>query len=250
LKSSPERCAVVHLAAMAGVRPSIENPLLYNDVNIGGTLNILEACRSHQIKRIAFASSSSVYGNNEKVPFSEADPVDHPISPYAATKKAGELICHNYHYLYDMSVACLRFFTVYGPRQRPDLAIHKFTRLIEAGEELPFFGDGSTRRDYTYVTDTLQGILGSLSWLEQETPVYDVFNLGESQTVTLARLVELLERTLEKPVTLKRLPMQPGDVDCTYADITKAKAVLGYDPKIKVEEGIPHFVEWFRSIHR
>lgn len=250
LNMPPECCTVVHLAAMAGVRPSIDNPRLYNEVNIGGTLNILEACRTWRIKRIAFASSSSVYGNNKKVPFAEADPVDRPISPYAATKKAGELFCHNYHHLYQLSVACLRFFTVYGPRQRPDLAIHKFTRLMAADQPLPFFGDGSSRRDYTYVSDTLLGIFGALRWLEQDVPCYDIFNLGEAQTVTLARLVGLLEQALGKPVVLNRLPPQPGDVDCTYADITKAQSVLGYAPRVKVEEGIPLFIEWFNSASR
>jgi UDP-glucuronate 4-epimerase len=245
---SPERSSVVHLAAMAGVRPSIENPALYNEVNVSGTLGVLEACRRNGIRRVVFASSSSVYGNNEKTPFSETDSVDRPISPYAATKKAGELFCHNYHHLYGLSVACLRFFTVYGPRQRPDLAIHKFARLIDAGIPLPFFGDGTTRRDYTYITDTLQGVLGAIEWVEaSESPVYDIFNLGESCTVDLASLVELLGRALGRTPALDRLPMQPGDVLCTYAEIDKARRVLGYDPKVTVEEGIPRFVEWFRG---
>ncbi len=244
----PERSSVVHLAAMAGVRPSIENPALYNDVNVSGTLEVLEACRRSVVTRLVFASSSSVYGNNEKTPFSEGDAVDMPISPYAATKKAGELFCHNYHHLYGLSVACLRFFTVYGPRQRPDLAIHKFARLIDAKKPLPFFGDGSTRRDYTYITDTLQGVLGALAWVEQaQSPVYDIFNLGESCTVDLASLVELLGRELGRAPALERMPMQPGDVLCTYADIQKARRALGYDPKVRIEDGIPLFVEWFRT---
>jgi UDP-glucuronate 4-epimerase len=248
LGAGEEAAAVVHLAAMAGVRPSIENPLLYNEVNVTGTLLLLEACRKYGVKRLAFASSSSVYGNNEKVPFAEVDPVDHPISPYAATKKTGELLCHNYHHLYGLSVACLRFFTVYGPRQRPDLAIHKFARLIEAGKPLPFFGDGTTRRDYTYITDTLQGVLGSLRWLAaSEEPVYDIFNLGESRTVELDTLVRVLGEAMGKEVVLNRLPMQPGDVLCTYADIDKARRVLGYNPQVALEEGIPRFVEWFRA---
>lgn len=243
---TPETGAVVHLAAMAGVRPSIENPALYYEVNVTGTLNLLEACRRFGLRRLAFASSSSVYGNNEKVPFTEDDPVDRPISPYAATKKAGELQCHNYHHLYGISVACLRFFTVYGPRQRPDLAIHKFARLIQAGRSLPFFGDGTTRRDYTYVTDTLQGVLGSLAWLERSpAPVYEIFNLGESRTVDLATLVRLLGEALGRQPQLERLPMQPGDVDCTFADIAKARRLLGYDPLVAIEEGIPRFIEWF-----
>jgi UDP-glucuronate 4-epimerase len=240
--------AVVHLAAMAGVRPSIENPLLYQDVNVTGTLHLLEACRRFGIRRLAFASSSSVYGDNEKVPFAESDPVDNPISPYAATKKAGELLCHNYFHLYGISVACLRFFTVYGPRQRPDLAIHKFARLIEAGRSIPFFGDGTTRRDYTYITDTLQGIAGALAWLEKASaPVYDIFNLGESRTVDLNTLVQLLGEAMGTRPELERLPMQPGDVLCTYADIEKSRRVLGYDPQVAIEEGIPRFVEWFRG---
>lgn len=243
-----EEAVVVHLAAMAGVRPSIENPLLYNQVNIAGTLNLLEECRQSGVKRLAFASSSSVYGNNEKVPFAETDPVDLPISPYAATKKAGELLCHNYHHLYDLSVACLRFFTVYGPRQRPDLAIHKFARLISEDKPLPFFGDGSTRRDYTYVTDTLQGVTGALRWLEEaESPVYEIFNLGESRTVELSTLVRLLGEAMGRDPQLNRLPMQPGDVLCTFADIGKARLMLGYAPEVAIEEGIERFVEWFRG---
>jgi len=240
--------AVIHLAAMAGVRPSIENPLLYQDVNLNGTLQILEACRNSGIDRLLFASSSSVYGNNEKVPFSESDVVDHPISPYAATKKAGELFCFNYHHLYRFKLVCLRFFTVYGPRQRPDLAIHKFARLMAAGRPLPFFGDGSTRRDYTYVTDTLQGILASLELVEQaEEPLYEIFNLGESQTVSLREMVEELAGAMGVEPLLDRRPMQPGDVLCTYADISCAKKRLGYAPKLKIDEGIPLFVQWFKG---
>lgn len=247
----PGESAVVHLAAMAGVRPSIQNPRLYNEVNVAGTLEVLEGCRRSGIRRLAFASSSSVYGNNEKVPFCESDPVDNPISPYAATKKAGELLCHNYHHLYGLSVASLRFFTVYGPRQRPDLAIHKFARLIEGGRSIPFFGDGSTRRDYTYVTDTLQGILGSLEWLAAaENPVHDVFNLGESQTVELSRLVGLLGEAMGVSPILEKLPMQPGDVLCTYADIGKAREHLNYHPQVPISEGIPRFIEWFRGKKR
>lgn len=240
--------AVIHLAAMAGVRPSIDNPLLYHDVNLGGTLQILEGCRSFGISKLLFASSSSVYGNNSKVPFAEDDPVDHPISPYAATKKAGELLCHNYHHLYGLSVACLRFFTVYGPRQRPDLAIHKFARLMEASRPLPFFGDGSTRRDYTFISDTLQGIVGALHWMSRvEPPVYEIFNLGESHTVSLEELVRHLEQAFGRPALLERLPMQPGDVACTYADIAKARKMLGYAPEVTIEAGIPLFVDWFRE---
>ncbi len=243
----PSGAAVVHLAAMAGVRPSLENPFLYNDVNVNGTLQVLDACCRFRVTRLAFASSSSVYGNNQKVPFAEDDPVDHPISPYAATKKAGELLCHNDHHLYGLSVACLRFFTVYGPRQRPDLAIRKFCQLISADRAIPFFGDGSTRRDYTYVADTIQGIVGSLAWLGQEGARFDIFNLGESRTVTLADLVRLLGQALGKTPVLERQPMQPGDVVCTYADIRRAQEALGYAPRISIEEGIPLFVQWFRQ---
>jgi UDP-glucuronate 4-epimerase len=244
----PEHAAVVHLAAMAGVRPSIENPLLYQDVNVAGTLRVLEACRRAGIQHLVFASSSSVYGNNRKIPFAENDAVDQPISPYAATKRAGELLCHNYHSLYGLSVACLRFFTVYGPRQRPDLAIHKFARLLEDDCPIPFFGDGSTRRDYTYITDTLQGILGALDWLERTpTAAFDIFNLGESSTVELAKLVRLLGSALGREPRLQQLPMQAGDVDCTYADITKARRLIDYQPQIPIEDGIPLFVDWFRS---
>jgi UDP-glucuronate 4-epimerase len=247
----PERAVVVHLAAMAGVRPSIEQPRLYHDVNVGGTLNLLEACRAAGVGRLAFASSSSVYGNNEKVPFAESDPVDRPISPYAATKKAGELLCHNYHHLYGLSVACLRFFTVYGPRQRPDLAIHKFARLLAAGRALPFYGDGTTRRDYTYISDTLQGIFGALDWLAAAVPPrYEIFNLGESRTVDLTTLVDLLGRAMGRSPQLERLPLQPGDVECTFADITRARTELGYRPQVCIEEGIPRFVQWFQEQSR
>ena len=194
---SARSATVIHLAAMAGVRPSIENPLLYQEVNVTGTLRLLEACRTFGVGRLIFASSSSVYGNNDKIPFAESDPVDHPISPYAATKKAGELLCHNYHHLYGLAVVCLRFFTVYGPRQRPDLAIHKFARLLAEERPLPFFGDGSTRRDYTYISDTLQGITGALDLIEGTgAPCWEIFNLGESETVDLASLVRLLGKAL------------------------------------------------------
>jgi UDP-glucuronate 4-epimerase len=242
----PGESVVIHLAAMAGVRPSIERPHLYYEVNVTGTLNLLEACRRLGFRRIVFASSSSVYGTNEKVPFSEDDPVDHPISPYAATKKAGELLCHTYHHLHRFSIAGLRFFTVYGPRQRPDLAIHKFARLIRDGRSIPFFGDGTTRRDYTYIEDILQGVLGAVEWLaESVAPVYDIFNLGESRTVELSALVDLLGRALGSRPVLERLPLQAGDVLCTFADIDKARRLLGYAPQTMIEPGIPKFVEWF-----
>ena len=238
--------AVIHLAACAGVRPSIENPLLYSEVNIGGTLNILENIRSHGVKNFIFASSSSVYGNNRTVPFKETDVVDFPISPYAATKKSGELMCHTYHHLYDINTICLRFFTVYGPRQRPDLAIYKFTKLINEGKAIPVFGDGSSRRDYTYIDDIVNGVTAAVK-LEEDTasPLYEIINLGESNTITLHRMIGAIEKSLGKKAVIKRLPMQPGDVDATYADVGKAKAMLGYEPSTRFEEGIDAFVAWF-----
>jgi len=238
---------VVHLAAKAGVRPSIQDPLGYVRANLLGTQAMLELARRRGVGRFVFASSSSVYGNNEKVPFSEDDPVEHPISPYAATKRAGELLCHTYHHLFGLSIVCLRFFTVYGPRQRPDLAIHKFTRLISEGRPIPVFGDGSTRRDYTYVDDILQGIEGALRVTEGVAPRFEIVNLGESETTTLARLIELISGAVGREPVIDRQPLQPGDVERTYADIDRAKALLGYAPTTKVEEGIPRFVEWFRS---
>lgn len=235
---------VVHLAAMAGVRPSIIDPGLYNDVNITGTLNMLECAAKKGIKPFVFISSSSVYGNNRKLPYSEDDPVDTPISPYAATKKAGELLCHNWHHHYGMSIACLRLFTVYGPRQRPDLAIHKFSKLIQADEEIPVFGDGSTSRDYTYVGDIVQGILGAMAFVQSGTQ-YDVFNLGESETISLAAMINYLEQMSGKPVRRKVLAPQPGDLPHTFADISKAKKLLGYDPKTPFREGIALWWDWF-----
>ena len=237
---------VVHLAAMAGVRPSIENPQLYYDVNITGTLNLLEQCRRKNIKKFVFASSSSVYGNNEKVPFSEADIVDNPISPYAATKKSGELMCHTYYHLFDMSIAALRFFTVYGPRQRPDLAIHKFTHLIKNNESIPFFGDGSTSRDYTYIGDIVQGIESSIKYVEENTNVYEVLNLGNSSPVTLKEMINTIAKVLNVEPKIEQLPMQPGDVDRTFADVSKAKRLIGYEPKTSFEEGIEKFVKWYK----
>lgn len=232
---------IIHLAARAGVRPSLENPALYQQVNVLGTTHLLEAARKRGVRKITIASSSSVYGVNAKVPFSEDDPVGTPISPYAASKLACEALGHVYHHLYGMDVAMLRFFTVYGPRQRPDLAINKFAKLIMAGKPIPVFGDGSTARDYTYVSDTVAGVLACT---RQEFG-YEIFNLGENDTVTLARMIGLLESALGKAAIIDRQPMQPGDVPLTFADISKSRARLGYDPKIKAEEGIPLFVEWF-----
>jgi UDP-glucuronate 4-epimerase len=234
---------VIHLAARAGVRPSLEEPALYQRVNVEGTVNLLEAGRRAKVRKFTIASSSSVYGVNSKVPFSEEDPIFQPISPYAASKLACEALGHVYHHVYGLDIVMLRFFTVYGPRQRPDLAIHKFARLIEAGQPVPVFGDGSTARDYTYITDTLAGILACT---EREFG-YQIYNLGESETVTLNRLLELLEAALGKKAIIDRKPPQPGDVPLTCADISKAHAQLNYGPKVKIDQGIPLFVEWFRS---
>jgi UDP-glucuronate 4-epimerase len=233
---------VVHLAARAGVRPSIEQPLLYQDVNVGGTCVMLEEARKAGIKRFVFASSSSVYGNNPKVPFSESDNVDNPISPYAATKKAGELMCYTYHHLYAMNVTCLRFFTVYGPRQRPDLAIHKFARLIEAGKPIPVFGDGSMMRDFTYIDDIVAGVLAAVD----RCSGYHIYNLGNSSPVALRDLIAAIEHALGKKAVIDRLPAQPGDVERTYADLNRSRAELEYGPKTDLATGLHHFVSWLR----
>lgn len=238
---------IVHLAAMAGVRPSIENAQLYTDVNINGTQNIFEIAKAFTIKDVVYASSSSVYGENEKVPFAEEDIVDHPISPYAMTKKSNELMAFTYHHLYKINMVGLRFFTVYGPRQRPDLAIHKFTRLISDSQPIPFYGDGSTRRDYTYVDDIIDGVLKSIAYTENNDTVYEVFNLGESHTTTLKELVEEIEKALGTKALINTLPLQPGDVPQTYADITKAKSMIGYAPSTLIREGIPKFTAWFKA---
>ncbi len=232
---------VIHLAARAGVRPSLQQPALYQRVNVEGTVNLLEAARTRKVRKVTIASSSSVYGVNAKVPFSEADPIFSAISPYAASKLACEALGHTYHHVYGMDIAMLRFFTVYGPRQRPDLAIHKFASLISAGKPIPVFGDGSTARDYTYVTDTVDGVMACT---RQEFG-FDIFNLGESQTVRLDYLISLLEKSLGQTANIDRQPPQPGDVPITYADISKARAKLGYNPSVKIEAGIPKFVEWF-----
>jgi UDP-glucuronate 4-epimerase len=238
---------VVHLAARAGVRPSIEEPLLYSQVNLDGTVSMLETARALGIQRFVFGSSSSVYGNSPRVPFREDDRVDAPISPYAATKRAGELLCHTYTHLFGMAVVCLRFFTVYGPRQRPDLAIHKFARLMSAGAAIPVFGDGGSRRDYTYVDDIVQGVEGAIGYTAANPGCFEVVNLGESDTVSLSRLIELLGSALGVTPLIDRRPPQPGDVEQTYADISRARSLLGYDPRTRIEEGIPRFVEWFRA---
>ena len=233
---------IIHLAARAGVRPSLEEPALYQRVNVEGTVNLLEAARHNGVKKITIASSSSVYGVNSKTPFSENDSIFSAISPYAASKLACEALGHVYHHVYGLDVVMLRFFTVYGPRQRPDLAIHKFARLILAGRPIPVFGDGSTARDYTYINDILDGILACT----RADFGYDIFNLGESQTVKLSYLIELLESALGKKALIDRRPLQPGDVPLTCADISKALAKLGYHPRVNIEQGIPLFVEWLK----
>jgi UDP-glucuronate 4-epimerase len=233
---------VVHLAARAGVRPSLEAPLAYETTNVRGTFTLLEAARRNEVPRFVFGSSSSVYGMNSKVPFSEDDPVASPISPYAVTKIAGEAACHAYSHLYGLQIVCLRLFTVYGARQRPDLAIHKFARLISKGLPIPMFGDGSTRRDYTYIDDIVAGLTAAMSY--DESP-FEVINLGESRTVELRRLVELLEQALGKRAIIYHQPQQPGDVPMTFADVSKARRLLGYKPTTQIEAGIERFVEWF-----
>lgn len=235
--------AVFHLAARAGVRPSIVDPLLYEDVNLRGTITLLEVCKEFGMKNFIFASSSSVYGENQRVPFSETDLDIQPISPYGATKQAGELLCYSYHHLYGIHIACLRIFTAYGPRQRPEMAIHKFTRLIDQGKEIPMYGDGSSKRDYTYIDDLIDGMMAVL----QRHKGFEIYNLGESRTTSLKELIRLIEGSLGKKAKIQMLEPQPGDVSITYADITKAKRLLNYQPKIEMEEGIKRFVEWYKK---
>lgn len=234
---------VIHLAARAGVRPSLLEPALYQRVNVEGTVNVLESAKAAGVRKFVLASSSSVYGVNAKVPFAEADPIFSAISPYAASKLACEALGHVYHHVHGLDVTMLRFFTVYGPRQRPDLAIHKFASLIDSGMPIPVFGDGSTRRDYTYVDDIVDGVTACTT----HDFGYEVFNLGESQTIRLDELIGLLESALGKKAIIDRRPPQPGDVPVTFADISKARAELGYDPRTKIVAGIPKFVEWFRG---
>ncbi|MGH9614043.1 MAG: GDP-mannose 4,6-dehydratase [Bryobacteraceae bacterium] len=239
--------AVIHLAARAGVRPSIDQALLYESVNVRGTMILLEASRKNGVRKFLFASSSSIYGATRSIPFREDDWDTLPISPYAATKMAGEKVAYTYSHLYKLPVICLRFFTVYGPRQRPDLAIRKFTEMIDAGRPIPLFGDGSSSRDYTYVEDTVQGILAALAY---DRTTYDIFNLGNSTPIDLLSLVQLIEENLGKKAGIQWLPMQPGDVPITYADISKSKRLLGYDPQTPISEGIRKFVEWYRERRR
>lgn len=234
---------VIHLAARAGVRPSIENPLLYEDTNIRGTINLLELCKEHRIENFIFGSSSSVYGTNEKIPFSEEDQVEKSISPYAASKRACEIFCYTYHHLYGFSATCLRFFTVYGPRQRPEMAIHKFTRLIDQEKEIEMYGDGTTRRDYTYISDIVDGITANL----HKKSGYEIINLGNSYAVELRYLIRQIEESLGKKARIKQLPDQPGDVPITYADISKAKRLFGYNPRVNIEEGIKRFIKWYKE---
>ena len=237
--------AVIHFAAMAGVRPSIERPAYYTAVNIDGTVNLLDAAVAAGCSKFLFTSSSSVYGNNEKVPFAEEDPVDHPISPYAATKKAGELLCHTYAHLHGLPTYCLRLFTVFGPRQRPDLAIHKFLRLVREGQAIPMFGDGSTSRDYTFVDDIVDGYCAALDRCgSPSTPAYRVYNLGGNHPASLKEMIDLIGKVTGKRVTVDRKPMQPGDVGRTWADLTRSKAELGYAPKVSLEEGIAKQWAW------
>ena len=239
--------AIVHLGALAGVRPSLLQPKRYQRVNIEGTLNLLEACRAYGVRRFVFASSSSVYGAHNEVPFRERDPAVRPASPYAASKRAGELFCSNYSDLYGIATSALRFFTVFGPRQRPEMAIHKFARLIDSGSPVPFYGDGSSARDYTFIDDIIDGVVSSVDHCGNGQ--HRVYNLGGSRTTTLARLIELLEAELGKRALLDRQPDQPGDVPITYADVTEAARDLGYAPKVPIEEGIARFCTWFKAQH-
>ncbi|MBI2968173.1 MAG: GDP-mannose 4,6-dehydratase [Bacteroidetes bacterium] len=231
---------VIHIAARTGVRPSLTNPRLYYDVNVNGTLTLLESMKNTGITKMIFASSSSVYGNNKKIPFSESDPVDFPISPYAASKKACELLCHTYHHLCGFDIFCLRFFTVYGPRQRPEMAIHNFARNIMDNKPITLYGDGSSRRDYTYIGDIVRGLAGAVRNLKG----YEIINLGESRTVSLSELIRLLEKSTGKKAIIDRQPQQPGDVEITNADISKARRLLQYDPITPIEKGIEKFIEW------
>jgi UDP-glucuronate 4-epimerase len=235
--------AVVHLAARAGVRPSLREPVLYEDVNCIGTLRLLEAARHHGPNLFLFGSSSSVYGINEKVPFAESDEINQPISPYATTKRTGELLCYNYHHLYGMRTACLRFFTVYGPAQRPEMAIHKFTELLAHGKPVPLYGDGASRRDYTYIDDIVDGLLRTLD----VAPGFEILNLGGAETTALRDLIQWIADELAVTPSIEYLPDQPGDVPITFADVTKAQRVLGYAPKVPIREGLRRFVAWFRA---
>jgi UDP-glucuronate 4-epimerase len=235
---------VIHLAARAGVRPSIQEPMLYDDVNVRGTTMMLEFARTHDSGHFVFGSSSSVYGATSPIPFRESEPADRPSSPYASTKRANELACHAYHHIYGMDIACLRFFTVYGPRQRPEMAIHKFTRLIHAGEQVDLYGDGGSQRDYTYVEDIVAGVVRALD----RPRGYRIYNLGATATTPLSRLAEMIAERLEKPLRARHLPEQPGDVPITYADISRARDELGYRPSTPIADGLTKFVRWYRAM--
>ena len=237
---------VVHLAARAGVRPSIQQPALYDDVNVRGTTMMLETARRYNSGHFVFGSSSSVYGATSPVPFRESEPADRPSSPYAATKRANELACHAYHHVYGMDITCLRFFTVYGPRQRPEMAIHKFTRLIDAGEEVELYGDGTSRRDYTYIEDIVDGVLRALD----RPGGYRILNLGATATTPLLDLARMIAERLGRPLRVRHLPEQPGDVPITYADVSRAREELGYRPTTPIAEGLTRFVEWYRAVAR
>lgn len=235
---------IVHMAARAGIRPSVKNPVLYTRVNVDGTVNLLELSRKQNIKKFIFASSSSVYGAQKVTPFREDMKVGSPISPYAATKVAAEQMCYTYSHLYDMQVNCLRFFTVYGPGQRPDLAIHKFSKLILNENPIPVYGDGTTKRDYTYIDDIIEGVIAAI---EYDNNLFEIFNLGESQPVELKYLIRVLEKTIGKKAQIKRIPEQPGEIPITFAEISKARELLGYSPKTNIEDGIKSFVKWINE---
>ncbi|MFH2105398.1 MAG: GDP-mannose 4,6-dehydratase [Parcubacteria group bacterium] len=238
---------VIHLAARAGVRNSIADPRLYSEVNVAGTIHLLELAKKHDIKDFVFASSSSVYGGNKKVPFSEKDAVDYPISPYATTKRAGELSCHTYHHLFDMNIICLRFFTVYGPWGRMDMAPYKFTDLIANDQPIEMYGDGTSERDYTYIDDIVSGVLAAANYVQQNNKVFEICNLGNSQTIPLKKFIGLISKYLDKKPKIIKQPMQPGDMKITYADISKAKKLLGYNPQTSIEEGLKNLVEWYQK---
>lgn len=234
---------VVHLAARAGVRPSLQEPILYEETNCIGTLHLLEAARRWGPEKFIFGSSSSVYGINKKVPFAETDEINQPISPYATTKRTGELLCYNYHHLYGLRTTCLRFFTVYGPAQRPEMAIHKFTDLLARGEAVTMYGDGASRRDYTYVDDIIDGVVASMDL----APPFEILNLGGAETTSLSDLIHWIAEELDVEPTIETLPDQPGDVPITFADVEKAKRVLGYSPKVPIREGLKRFVGWYQQ---
>ena len=238
---------IVHLAAKAGVLPSLKDPIAYLNDNVIATQNLLNLCKERHIKKFVFASSSSIYGNNKSIPFTETDNVDQPISPYAASKKACELITHTAHHLYKLDVVNLRFFTVFGPRQRPDLAIHKFIKLVDEGKEITMYGDGSTSRDYTFVNDTVQGIMGACNYISTHENVYEIVNLGNNTPVKLKDLIATIEKVMNKKVKINHQPMQPGDVDITFANIDKAKKLFGYAPSTSLEDGIASFVKWYHE---